>query len=293
MPRLSSACWLNVKVARLKLLAGNILVLMPSHASAPSSLDRTQIYAHRGLAVGQAENTEGAFRRALDAGAHWLETDVNTTADGQVLVFHDPTLNRLVGRPGRVAEMTWGQLRDLNLADGGQIPRLRDMLEAFPETRFNIDLKDAGSAAEVARVLVAAGAVERVRLASFSERRLRQAHRAAQDLGVRIPLSASQPAFTVFYALSRIHPSLWSFLRPITRRFMLPFDAVQVPAYHRVAGRRLRIVDRKLVAAARRAGVQVHVWTVDDERTMRELIALGVNGIVTNRTDLLADVLAS
>lgn len=151
---------------------------MPSHASAPSSPDRTQIYAHRGLAVGQAENTEGAFRRALDAGAHWLETDVNTTADGQVLVFHDPALNRLVGRPGRVAEMTWDQLRDLNLVGGGQISRLR-------------------------------------------------------------------------------------------------------------------IVDRKLVAAARRAGVGVHVWTIDDERTMRELIALGVNGIVTNRTDLLADVLAS
>ena len=74
---------------------------------------------------------------------------------------------------------------------------------------------------------------------------------------------------------------------------MLPFDAVQVPAYHRVAGRRLRIVDRKLLAAARRAVVEVHVWTIDDERTMRELIALGVNGIVTNRTDLLAGVLAS
>lgn len=226
MPRLSSACWLSARVARPKLLAGNILVLIPLHASAPSSPDRTQIYAHRGLAVGQAENTEGAFRRALDAGAHWLETDVNTTADGQVLVFHDPALNRLVGRPGRVAEMTWDQLRDLNLVDGGQISRLRDMLEAFPETRFNIDLKDAGSAAEVTQVLVAAGAVERVRLASFSERRL-------------------------------------------------------------------RIVDRKLVAAARRAGVEVHVWTIDDERTMRELIALGVNGIVTNRTDLLAGVLAS
>lgn len=131
-----------------------------------------------------------------------------------------------MGRPGRVAEMTWDQLRDLNLVDGGQISRLRDMLEAFPETRFNIDLKDAGSAAEVTQVLVAAGAVERVRLASFSERRL-------------------------------------------------------------------RIVDRKLVAAARRAGVEVHVWTIDDKRSMRELIALGVNGIVTNRTDLLVGVLAS
>lgn len=266
---------------------------MPSHAFSSSSPDHTQIYAHRGLAIDQAENTEGAFRCALDAGAHWIETDVNTTADGQVLVFHDPTLNRLVGRPGRVAEMTWNQLRDLNLVDGGQIPRLRDMLEAFPETRFNIDLKDAGSAAEVVRVLVAAGAVERVRLASFSERRLRQAQRAAQNLGVQIPLSASQPAFTFFYVLSRIHPSLWGVLKPLTGKFMLPFDAVQVPAYHRVAGRRLRIVDRKLLAAARRAGVEVHVWTIDDERTMRELIALGVNGIVTNRADLLAGVLAS
>ncbi|ORC24957.1 hypothetical protein A7979_08970 [Rothia nasimurium] len=267
---------------------------MPSHAFAsPPVPAPAEIFAHRGLALHSAENTLGAFSSALDAGADWIETDVNTTADGVAVVFHDPTLSRLASHDGRVAEMTWEQVRRVELTEGGFIPSLEQALSAFPQTRFNIDLKDAGAARAVVSTLVATESADRVRLASFSERRLRQAQAAARRAGVRLTLSASQSTFILFYAFSRIHPRLWNVLKPFTRFFLLPFDAVQVPACRELGGWRLRIVDRKLVAAARAAGVQVHVWTIDDEPTMRQLLALGVDGIVTNRSDLLASVLAS
>lgn len=259
----------------------------------PGGSRRPDVFAHRGLASTHAENTLEAFETALEAGATWLETDVNTTADGVVLAFHDPTLNRVAGRSGLVAAMTWAELRDIELTDGGKIPRLEDVLRTFPHSPFNIDVKDPGSVEAVIGVLKTVGGAERVRLASFSELRLRRVHARARSAGVQVRLSASQLTFTLFYAISRIHPGLWNFLSPIMRRLLLPFDAVQVPPYFTVAGRTIQIVDRKLMAAARAAGLQVHVWTVDDERTMRELISLGVDGIITNRTDLLTSVLAA
>ncbi|MDY3049085.1 MAG: glycerophosphodiester phosphodiesterase family protein [Rothia sp. (in: high G+C Gram-positive bacteria)] len=265
-------------------------MLLP-HVSTPQPRP-TLNYAHRGLAQHCAENTEQAFRQALAVGAHWIETDVHTSKDGQVIVFHDPTLERLAGRPEAVADLTWQQIKSIPLKEGGQIPRLQDILSAFPQASFNIDLKDSRSAEEIIPLLRSSQAAGRVRLASFSERALRAAYRRAQQAGLEVSFSASQPVSTLFYALSRIHPRLWSLLSPLSSRLLLPFDAIQLPLTHRLAGRQFQVIDRKLLAAAHQAGIAVHVWTVDDERTMRELIALGVDGIVSNRSDLLARLLA-
>lgn len=257
----------------------------------PQRSTSTSIYAHRGWAQTHTENTAAAFAAALRAGAEWIETDVSTTSDGVIVVFHDSTLTRLADHPGAIKNMTWEQLKSIELRDGGTIPTLEDTLRAFPTARFNIDLKDLQAAERIIPLLVATGAYDRVRLASFSERRLRRAYREAQKAGVGLRVSASQPAVSIFYLVSRLSPRLWAWLLPLLRRFLLPFDCLQIPAYYRVAGRNLHIADRALVEAAHRAGLEVHVWTVDDERTMRELIALGVDGIVTNRTNLLARVL--
>lgn len=251
------------------------------------------VFAHRGLATTHAENTLEAFRVAVDAGAHWIETDVNTTADGQIVVFHDPTLNRLVGRPGVVQDMTWEELKDCELLGGGRISLLADVLEAFPGVPFNIDLKDRGAAEGIADVLARTGAHQRVRLASFSEARLRVAHRRLREAGQPVRLSASKKVFTLFYLLSRLSPRIWPALQKVGGRVLTPFDSLQIPDHHVIAGRRINLIDRRLMAAARAAGVQVHVWTIDDEPTMRCLLKQGVDGIVTNRTDLLTAVLAS
>lgn len=250
-----------------------------------------EIYAHRGLAQDTTENTHQAFQAALDAGADWLETDINTTADGHVVVFHDATLNRLCGIPGRVSTTTWDTLKDLPLTDGGSIPRLEDTLAAFPQARFNIDVKDRGSAHHLAALLARTGAAHRVRIASFSEGRKRQATRSAQAQGISLRQSASQPIFILFYLASRFHPALWGLIRPLINRWVSPFDAMQVPYRHHILGKKITIVDRKLVQAAHRYGKLVHVWTIDCEQEMAHLVNLGVDGIVTNRTDLLANLL--
>lgn len=257
----------------------------------PRRYASTSIYAHRGLAQTHAENTDTAFSHALSHGADWIETDVNTTSDGVVVVFHDPTLKRVAGHVGAIKDMTWEQLKSLEMKDGGTIPRLEDTLRAFPTIRFNVDLKDAGSAEKIVPVLLATGAHDRVRLASFSGRRLRQAYAEAQKAGIHLTMSASPVAVALFYVISRVSPRLWSWLLPFLRRVFLPFDSLQIPLHLRCAGRTLRIADRAFVEAAHQAGLEVHVWTVDDERTMRELIALGVDGIITNHADKLSQIL--
>ncbi|MEV8164654.1 glycerophosphodiester phosphodiesterase family protein [Rothia kristinae] len=147
--------------------------------------DRTvpTVYAHRGLALEAAENSLEAFRAAVEAGAEWIETDVNTTADGVVLVLHDPSLDRVAGVPGRVSQLSAAQVAEVRLPDGQRIPTLAEALEAFPTARFNIDLKDEGAVEAVPRVLREAGAVDRVRIASFSDARRRRALAALRASG--------------------------------------------------------------------------------------------------------------
>lgn len=274
------------------LLTGNILVGVPQRSLLIHKIQPGfEVYAHRGLPTDATENTHPAFRAALDAGADWLETDVNTTADGQVVVFHDATLNRLCGVPGLVTATDWEDLKKLPLVDGGTIPSLAETLTAFPDARFNIDLKDEGAAEHIAAVLAETGAADRVRLASFSEGRKRRAARRATAQGLSPRQSASQPVFALFYIASRVHPGLWAYIRPLLNRWVSPFDAMQVPHMHRVLGRNLKIVDRKLVQAAHRYGKLLHVWTIDNEDEMIYLVNLGVDGIVTNRADVLLRLL--
>lgn len=149
------------------------------------SRDRTvpTVYAHRGLALEAAENSLEAFRAAVEAGADWIETDVNTTADGVVLVLHDPSLDRVAGVPGRVSQLSAAQVAEVRLPDGQRIPTLAEALEAFPTARFNIDLKDEGAVEAVPRVLRETGAVDRVRIASFSDTRRRRALARLRALG--------------------------------------------------------------------------------------------------------------
>jgi hypothetical protein len=99
-------------------------------------------FAHRGGAADGDENTADAFGRAVEMGYLYLETDVHATADGEVVVFHDDTLDRLLGRPGRVRDVRWADLKALRVGGVAAVPRLADVLEAWPNVRFNIDMKD-------------------------------------------------------------------------------------------------------------------------------------------------------
>lgn len=239
-------------------------------------------FAHRGGAyhpeVEGLENTLAAFRHAVDLGYRYLETDVHVTSDGVLLAFHDDVLDRVTDRTGRVATTTYAQVQQALVGQRERVPSLAQLLEAFPHARFNIDLKSPGAVAALAAFVAEHDAWDRVLVGSFSACRLERFRRLT---GGRVATSAHPLEVAAF----RFLPSA-RMARAVTRGRPC---ALQVP--HRRGP--LVVVTRGLVRRAHAAGVQVHVWTVDDPEEMRLLLDRGVDGILTDRTDILREVLRS
>ncbi len=235
--------------------------------------------AHRGLAIGAPENTLLAFAKAVAVGVTHIETDVHASSDGIAVISHDPDLSRLLGRDTRVSELTMAQLGRLELGNGQVFSSLAEALDGFPETRFNIDVKSADAVEPTIRAIRAANATSRVLVTSFSERR-RAA--AVRDLP-GVASSASAPLFGVALVAGKL--GLSSLLRLALRNV----DAVQIP--ERAAG--MNTVTPRQLRLVHAAGIEVHVWTVNDVPTMTRLLDLGVDGLVTDRADLAMELLRS
>src|SRR5690349_10518079 len=125
--------------------------------------------AHRGFSLDGLENTMTAFAAAVDLGLHYVETDVHATRDGVVVAFHDTVLDRVSDHRGAIADLTWADLRTVRVGGAEVVPRLADLLGAWPDLRVNIDVKDWPAITPVADVLRAGDAVERVCVASFDD----------------------------------------------------------------------------------------------------------------------------
>ncbi len=240
-----------------------------------------RVLAHRGLVPSDAggrhiaENSFAAVAAAHAAGVTYVESDCHLTRDGAVVLFHDEDLRRVTGDPRRVDEVI---LRDLEILmrDHGGLITLEQALHSFPDLRFNLDVKAAGAAQAVGRLVAPHGA--RVLLTSFSDDRRRAALQAAAGAGPGIRPATSAGTTTVTRLLGAV--SVRS--RPLALRVLADVDAVQVPERRG----RLRIVTPRFIEYAHAAGVEVHVWTVNDPADMTRLVALGVDGIVTDRADL-------
>jgi glycerophosphoryl diester phosphodiesterase len=234
-----------------------------------------RVIAHRGLATGGAlENSLAAFDAALAAGADYLETDAHATADGHAVLLHDPGLRRIAQLDVSVASLTLAQLRAIGPI-GEQICTLVDALQTFPSARFNIDVKSAPAAVAVARAVRDANALERVLIASFRAARRRSALTLMGDVAT----SASAPQVVGGVLGARLG------LRGLARAALRHVDAVQIP--DKVLG--MRTTTPRMVKALHEAGVEVHIWTVNDPGDMRRLLSAGVDGIVSDRCDLLAE----
>lgn len=236
-------------------------------------------FAHRGWHLDELdglENSLSAFRRAVAEGYRYLETDVHATSDGVVVVHHDERLDRTTDCVGVIAHQTWAQVRKAKIGGREHIVRLEDVLEELPKAHFNVDIKSDAAVVPFLRVIDRAGAYARVAAASFSDGRLARLRRLA---GPRLVTSMGPRSVAVFLAHSRV---------PLLRLAFLARGAIaQVP----VRQGRLTIVDRAFIKAAVQSGVEVHTWTIDDGAQMRQLLDLGVHGIVTDRPDILRDVL--
>ena len=237
-----------------------------------------RVFAHRGLAVAAPENTLLAFQHAMDAGAIYLETDVHATRDGVAVIAHDPDLARIAGREGLVQEHTLDQLQTIDLGHGQTFATLAEAFERFPSARFNIDIKSAAAVAPTVAAVLDSGARDRVLVSSFSERR----RRAALDRLPGVASSASAPRFARALIAGKLGFS------PGVRQALRGLAAVQVPE----RGLGMTITTRRMIARLHDAGVEVHVWTINDPQRMRELLELGVDGLVTDRVDLALQVVA-
>lgn len=235
--------------------------------------------AHRGFSRAGLENSMAAFQAAVDLGYAYVETDVHATSDGVVVAFHDHTLDRVTDGSGVIASLPWRRVRSARIGGAEPIPTLEDLLGSFPGLRVNIDVKAESAAAPLARVIERTGSHERVCLASFSDRRRRMVLRR---LSAPVATSAGRQTIAGFRSAVAAG-SAW-----LVRAALRGVDCVQVPERYG----RIRLVTPTSVGAAHAAGRQVHVWTVNDPADMHRLLDLGVDGLVTDRADLLRDVLA-
>lgn len=240
-------------------------------------------FAHRGGATYPPnrgrENTLHAFSQAVQLGYRYLETDVHATADGVLIAFHDEILDRVTDRAGKVADLPYAEVARARIHGIDPIPTLADLFEAFPDARFNIDAKSDAAVPLLADTIAQHAAQQRVCVASFGVRRVRQLRRL---LGAGVPTAAS----AVEVGMTRLVP--W-----LSRMLSSPAAALQIPATRRVAGRQIAVVTPNLIAAAHRVGKLVHIWTVDEAPEMNRLIELGADGIFTDRIDTLRDVLVA
>lgn len=259
-------------------------------------------FAHRGGAAAGDENTMAAFERAVGLGYRYVETDVHTTADGVPVIFHDARLDRLTGLPGRVGDLRWADLTTVRVGGAAVIPRLEDALAAWPEVRFNVDVKvDPGVEPTVSAVR-RVGALGRVLLASFSDARLNRIRAAAgpgvaTSLGMRGVARLRVAALTGPWSRSEARRDYTARRTGLAEerdhgwaRLRLPPGVVAAQVPVRYAG--MRVLDGRFLRYVHRLGLQVHVWTIDDPAEMAELLDLGVDGIMTDHVDVLRDVYA-
>lgn len=227
-----------------------------------------------------------AFSAAVEVGARHIETDVRVSADGLVHCIHDASLDRTTNASGLFAKHTSREIAALDAgfshatpdgypfrSAGVRIPTFEELATSFPEVSIVVDLKEDAVVEPMADLVHRLGIGERLIVGSFSDLRLARFRELTDGA---VPTSVGSTRARSWLLASRVSRSLSG-----------PGSALQLPLQRRG----VRVIDRKLVDAAHDRGLQVHVWTINEPEKMQELIDLGVDGIVTDRIDLLLEIL--
>jgi glycerophosphoryl diester phosphodiesterase len=262
------------------------------HEALPA--DRPAVVAHRGGALLRPENTMAAFRHAVELGADMLEMDLWTTRDRVPVVLHDGTVDRTTEGTGHVRDMTLAEVRRLDAAyhwspvgqpdsfpyrgTGERVPTLEEVLEAFPHVPMTLEIKqvDPSMVGAVGGLIRRFERADRTIVASFDGGVLGDFRRRFPEVAT----SASQREGVAFMALHRLR------LDPLHRP---AFDVLQVPEERGP----VRVVTPRFIRRAHAKNVPVQVWTVNDREDMQRLVAMGVDGIITDRPDVALEVVAA
>ncbi|MGH7837862.1 MAG: glycerophosphodiester phosphodiesterase [Candidatus Binataceae bacterium] len=252
-------------------------------------LARPRVFAHRGASGDYPENTLAAFRAAVEGGAPYIELDVQMTRDGAIVVLHDDDLSRVADRDGVVAEMKLAKVQAADAgynfsldgrifpfrAQGVRVPTLDEVLNAFPQQCFIIEIKQTTPSLVIPmlELLERSGMTRRVLVASEHQAPLDEVRRLAPA----IPTNFSTGEVGAFF--KSIAPNAPSYA-PVGA-------ALQIPPEHLS----WKLVTPESVAAAHRMAVEVHVWTVNEQAEMRQMLALGVDGIITDYPGRLLELL--
>ncbi|MEV6962178.1 glycerophosphodiester phosphodiesterase [Streptomyces sp. NPDC051207] len=231
-------------------------------------------FAHRGGAADGLENTVRQFRTAVETGYRYIETDVHATRDGRLVAFHDATLDRVTDGAGRIADLPWAEVRQARVAGEEPVPLFEELLDLFPEVRWNVDVKAEPALLPLLDLIERTGSWERVCVGSFSEARVVRAQRLA---GPRLATSYGTRGVLGLRLRS------WGVPVAVRRHAV----AAQVPESQ--SG--VRVVDHRFVRTAHARGLQVHVWTVNEPDRIHRLLDLGVDGIMTDHIDTLRKVM--
>lgn len=234
---------------------------------------RPRAMAHRGGSDVAPENSMAAFRHAVDIGYLYLETDVHLSADGVLVAAHDADLSRVSDCDRRIDEMTWDEIAEVDLGGGEHLPRMVDLFEAFPESRFNIDPKADDAVEPLARLIHDAEAIDRVGIGSFSDERL---DRMRRFLGDRLCTSPARSGMAKVLTAAYLYP-----------RWTPPYGCVQIP----VEFKGVSLARNGLIERIQALGLEVHYWTVNEADEMNRLLDNGADVIITDEADLARSVL--
>ena len=248
--------------------------------------------AHRGGSAVWPQNTMAAFEGAVGLGYRHLETDVQATSDGVLAVFHDDMLSPTSDLDGRISEMTWSEVSRARV-DGEPIPRLEELLDAFDDVRISIDPKTDAAVEPLIEALRRPGVLERVCIGSFSDERLERVDAAFGDAAC-LSFSPREIARLRMMSMTGLPVRPLRSARPGSPSRTRP----ERPFRGRIASIPLRqgpipLATRRLVDYAHRAGMAVHVWTIDDPAEMDRLLDINVDGIMTDEPRVLLDVLSA
>lgn len=282
--------WLLILTALLLVVLADRLAPRPDIVSGYFQGPNPMVIAHQGGDGLRPSNTLLAFQHAVDLGADVLELDVHLTRDRTIVVMHDASVDRTTDGTGALADMTLAEVKALDAAfhwpyqgderpyrgRGVTVPTLTEVMQRFPDMRFNVEIKP--DSAEVGRLVCDAlarlGTKDRVLVASFHGEAL-DGFRAACPT---VPTSGYESEIRWFYIQYRL--GLAGLASPA-------MQALQIPPR---AGER-NLADPDFIRAARQADLHVNYWTINDPDQMRELVARGADGIITDRPDLLLEVL--